>query len=80
MKPIDQMSHLVVYLDFLRIWGAIYKGVPTIECKSLLSKWSTYLAKPKSANLNYPLLLTKMLAGFKSRWMIPLYTSWLKPF
>jgi hypothetical protein len=79
MYPIDHMSHFVVYFDFFNICGAIYKGVPTIECKSLLSKWSTYLANPKSANLNYPLLFTKILAGFKSRWIIPLSTSWLKP-
>jgi hypothetical protein len=49
----------------------MYKGVPTIENSNLLSKWSTYLANPKSANLNYPLELTSMFAGFRSRWMIP---------
>lgn len=79
MYPIDQISHFVVYLDFFNICGAIYNGVPTIECSNLLSKWSTYLAKPKSANLNSPLLLTRMFAGFKSLWMIPLSTNWLNP-
>ena len=79
MNPIDQISHFVVYFVFFNIWGAMYNGVPTIECKSLLSKWSTNLANPKSASLNSPLLLTKIFAGLRSLWIIPWSINWLNP-
>jgi len=46
-----------VYLFYYKIYGDIYKGVPTRDVSIYLVKLSTVLAKPKSANLKVPLSL-----------------------
>lgn len=79
MTPADQISHFVVYGDFLSNCGAIYKGVPAIVCNIDESYYWTYLANPKSASLNYPLELTKMFAGLRSLWITPFSTKQLSP-
>ena len=52
MNPKLQTSVLLEYRLFSRIYGLIYRGVPTNEDIISFLKLSTHLANPKSANLN----------------------------
>lgn len=47
MHPNDQTSTLSVYLVYLTISGAKYKGVPFMDCKKLVDA-DNFLANPKS--------------------------------
>lgn len=46
--------------------------MPTNDVIKSSSNLSNRLAKPKSAILNTELLATSILAGLRSRWIIPL--------
>ena len=52
MNPKLQTSVLLEYRLFSRIYGLIYRGVPTNEDIISFLKLSTHLANPKSASLN----------------------------
>lgn len=52
MNAILQISVLEVYFLLSKIYGDIYRGVPTSEANISFLKLSTHFANPKSANLN----------------------------
>lgn len=77
MTPKENMSDFKENYFFDSDSGAIYNGDPAF----IFSRSSSYrvTANPKSAILG-SFYLIKMLAGFKSLWMIPFCARYLHPF
>lgn len=79
LTPIAQISDLSEYLLFLRAYGLIYKGEPTLTFGNNGGELGV-VAKPKSANFGTPFEATNILAGLISLWMIPWFFSSLYAF
>ena len=61
MNAILHISVLEVYFLLSKIYGDIYKGVPTNEANISFLKLSTHFANPKSASLNVYLICKTIL-------------------
>lgn len=66
-----------MYCYLVKIYGAIYKGVPTRD--SITHSDGNGLENPKSAILHWPSCI-RILAGLRSRWIKLLLTISFSPF